>query len=92
MQVEKESKSVGWEKKDTMNRARWRVGQLERLLLGQIWPPPFTGINLDQNWFDDDTSIKFLHNLLDFLIINFYQNLIHTNIQTKQHSIGDKNI
>ena len=26
MQVEKESKSVGLEKKDTMNRARWRVG------------------------------------------------------------------
>ena len=26
MQVEKESKSVGMEKKDAMNRARWRVG------------------------------------------------------------------
>ena len=26
MQVEKESKSVGFEKKDAMNRARWRVG------------------------------------------------------------------
>ena len=26
MQVEKESKSVGLEKKDVMNRARWRVG------------------------------------------------------------------
>ena len=26
MQVEKESKSVGLEKKDTLNRARWRVG------------------------------------------------------------------
>ena len=25
-QVEKESKSVGLEKKDAMNRARWRVG------------------------------------------------------------------
>ena len=25
MQVEKESKSVGLEKKDAMNRARWRV-------------------------------------------------------------------
>ena len=25
-QVEKESKSVGLEKEDTMNRARWRVG------------------------------------------------------------------
>ena len=26
MQVEKESKSVGLENKDAMNRARWRVG------------------------------------------------------------------
>ena len=26
MQVEKESKSVGLEKKDAMNQARWRVG------------------------------------------------------------------
>ena len=29
MQVEKESKSVGLEKKDAMNRARWRVGVRE---------------------------------------------------------------
>ena len=29
MQVEKESKSVGLEKKDSMNRARWRVGVRE---------------------------------------------------------------
>ena len=26
MQVEKESKSVGLEKEDALNRARWRVG------------------------------------------------------------------
>ena len=26
MQVQKESKSVGLEKKDAMNRARWRMG------------------------------------------------------------------
>ena len=26
VQVEKKSKSVGLEKEDTMNRARWRVG------------------------------------------------------------------
>ena len=26
MQVEKESKSVGMEKEDALNRARWRVG------------------------------------------------------------------
>ena len=29
MQVEKESKSVGLEKKDAMNRARWRMGVTE---------------------------------------------------------------
>jgi len=29
MQMEKESKSVGLEKEDTMNRARWRVGVRE---------------------------------------------------------------
>ena len=29
MQVEKESKSVGLEKKDAMNRGRWRVGVRE---------------------------------------------------------------
>ena len=29
MQVEKESKSIGLEKKDAMNRARWRVGVRE---------------------------------------------------------------
>ena len=29
MQVEKESKSVGLEQKDAMNRARWRVGVRE---------------------------------------------------------------
>ena len=29
MQVEKESKSVGLEKKDSMNRLRWRVGVRE---------------------------------------------------------------
>ena len=26
MQVEKETKSIGVEKEDTLNRARWRVG------------------------------------------------------------------
>ena len=29
MQVEKESKSIDLEKKDAMNRARWRVGVRE---------------------------------------------------------------
>ena len=29
VQVEKESKSVGLEKKDAMNRARWRMGVRE---------------------------------------------------------------
>ena len=44
MQVEKESKSVGLEKKDAMNQARRRMG------VGEI----AAGINLDQNWLDDD--------------------------------------
>ena len=33
MQVEKESKSVGFEKEDALNRVQWRVGVGERLLL-----------------------------------------------------------
>ena len=40
---EKESRSVCLKKEDSLNRARWRVG-------AEIWPPPFTGINPDQNW------------------------------------------
>ena len=51
LQVEKESKSVGLKKEDAMNRARWRVGVGEiAARVGYIWPPPFTGINSDQNW------------------------------------------
>ena len=50
MQVEKESKSVGLEKEDTMNQARSvRVGEIA-VRVGLIWPPPFMGINPDQNW------------------------------------------
>ena len=50
IQVEKESKSVGLEKKNAMNRARWRVvvGEIASKM-GEIRPPPFTGINMDQN-------------------------------------------
>ena len=45
-QVKKESKSVGLEKEDARNRARWRVGVGEMAVrVGQIRPPPFTGIN-----------------------------------------------
>ena len=47
MQVEKESKSVGLEKKDAMNRARWRVGVREIA----------AGVNPDQNWIDDERYI-----------------------------------
>ena len=50
-EVEKESKSVGLEKKDAMNRARWRVGEIAT---GVNPATPFMGINLDQNWIDDD--------------------------------------
>ena len=52
MQVEKESKSVAsLEKRDAMNRVRWRVrvGEIA-VRVGWIWPPLFTGINPDQNW------------------------------------------
>ena len=44
MQAENESKSVGLEKKDAMNQARWRLGVREVA----------AGVNLEQNWFDDD--------------------------------------
>ena len=38
-----------------MNRARWRVGVGEiAIRVGNIRLTPFTGINLDQNWIDDD--------------------------------------
>ena len=50
--MEKESKSVGLEKEDAMNGARWRVGVGE-IAVGE-WDksshPHFTGINPDQNW------------------------------------------
>ena len=37
--------------KDALNWARWSVGFGEiAVRMGWIWPPPFTGINLDQNW------------------------------------------
>ena len=53
--MEKKSKSVGLDKEDALNRARWRVGIGEiAVRLGYIRPPPFTGINLDQNWIDND--------------------------------------
>ena len=55
MQVEKDSKSVGLEKKDIMNRARWRVGVRE-IAAGVNPATPVYGINPDQNWFDDDCN------------------------------------
>ena len=46
-----ESKSVGLEKEDAMNLARWRVGAGDiAVRVGSTRPPPFTGINPDQNW------------------------------------------
>ena len=44
-QVEKESKSVGLEKKDAMNRV---------IAAGVNAATPFTGRNPDHNWIDDD--------------------------------------
>ena len=54
MQVEKESKSVGLEKKDAMNRARWRVrvGESDCCQSGVNPITPVYGDNLDQNWID----------------------------------------
>ena len=44
--MEKESKSVGLEKEDALNRARWRVGVGEiAFRVGYIRPPLFMGIN-----------------------------------------------
>ena len=57
MQGEKESKSVGLEKNDAMNRARWRVGVRE-IAAGVNQATPFTGINPDQNWSDDAVKFK----------------------------------
>ena len=54
MQVEKESKSVGLEKKDSINRMRWRVAVKEIAAGVDPAPPLLTGINPHQNWFDDD--------------------------------------
>ena len=51
-QVERESKSLGLEKKDDLNRARWRVGVRE-IAAGVNPASPYTGINPDQNWIDD---------------------------------------
>ena len=51
MQVKKKSKSVGLEKKDAMNRVRWRVRVREiAAKVGYIW------INPNQNWVDDDDN------------------------------------
>ena len=56
-QVERKSKRVGLTKEDALNRARWRVGVGEiAVRVGYIRPPPFTGINPDQNWIDDEDS------------------------------------
>ena len=47
-QVEKECKSVGLEKEDALNRARWRVGVGE--IAGVNLATPVYGKNPDQNW------------------------------------------
>ena len=49
MQVEKESKSVGLEKEDSLNQARWRVGVGEIAVYGDK-----LGSKLDD---DDDMKI-----------------------------------
>ena len=56
MQVEKESKSLGLEKKDAMNRARWRMGVREIA----------TGVNLvtPVRSLKDDNSVIYQYPLL----------------------------
>ena len=49
----KKSKSVGLEKEDAMNRARWGVGVRE-IATGVNPATPVYRINPDQNWIDDD--------------------------------------
>ena len=50
-QVKKVSENVGFEKEDAMNRTRWRVGVEEiAVRVGQIRPPPFTGLDPHQKW------------------------------------------
>ena len=44
------------EKKDAMNGARWRVGVRE-VAAGVNPATPFTGIDPDQNWIDDDDDV-----------------------------------
>lgn len=36
---------------DASGEGEW---ELERLLLGEIRPPPFMGMSPDENWIDDD--------------------------------------
>ena len=53
-----ESMSVGLEKEDALNRVRWKVSVGESVVrVGLTRPPPFTGINLDQNSIDDDDVV-----------------------------------
>ena len=55
MQVEKESKRVGLEKKDAINRARWRAGVRE-IAAGVNLATPVYRDKPGSNWFDDDDS------------------------------------
>ena len=65
MQVEKESKSIGLEKEDALNRVRWRVGVGEiAVRVGKIMSPPFTGINPDRNWM----MMKLINNLFLYMV------------------------
>ena len=50
-QLEKESKSVGLEKKDAMNRARWRVG------VGEI-AVSYNGVNIATPVYGDTSGSK----------------------------------
>ena len=74
MQVEKESKSVGLEKKDAMNQARWRMGVREIAAGVNPGTAAFTGINPDQNCFDnDDETFTCMQNFHDLANSNLQQ-------------------
>jgi len=52
-QVEKGSKSIGLEKKDAMNRARWRVGVREIAAGVNLATPVYGDKPRSKYWFDD---------------------------------------
>ena len=44
----------------TVHQACFGVGEID-VKVGYFRPPPFMGINPDQNWIDDDDEFKGVH-------------------------------